>query len=282
MNARILAVSLAAVLAVPVLGIAAEGGAPPAVAPQTQTQAAGGYLGVLLGPVPGSVRAQLGSLLPDGQGIMIRDVVADSPAAKAGLEPYDVIVGYNDQKLFSPDQLTHLVRAEAPDTAVTLNIVHNGAISQTRVTLGQAPAETAGYGKPERGMPMCHHRLHHHRHQHEGPYGMGMMPPGHPEARDWESFDSMSLKKLADGTFKAEIQFLGDDGKLVKKEFTGSRDAISKQLKSQRDLPRAERFQLLDALSTRDRFMMPPPEWPEWYQPSFYAPQWWYNQEPDF
>jgi membrane-associated protease RseP (regulator of RpoE activity) len=280
MNQRILAVLLAAILAVPVVGIAAEGAAPPAVVPQTQTQAASGYLGVLLGPVPGSVRAQLGNLLPRGQGVMIRDVVADSPAAKAGLDPYDIIVGYNDQKLFSIEQLTQLVRAETPGTSVTLNVVHNGTLSQTRIALGQAPVETGDNGKPETGKPVCHHYRHHHRHTRAGP--PGMMPPGQAEERNWESFDSMSLKKLDDGTFKAEIRFLGDDGKLVKKEFSGSRTAIRHQLLSQRDLPRAERLQLLDALSTRDRFIMPPPEWPEWYQPSFYAPQWWYNQEPDY
>jgi hypothetical protein len=277
MNTRILAVIFAAVLAVPLVGSAAEGEAPPAVVPQTQTQAAAGYLGVLLGPVPGSVRAQLGSLLPRGQGIMIRDVVADSPAAKAGLKPYDIIVGYNDQKLFSTDQLTHLVRAESPDTAVTLNVVHNGAMSQTSVTLGQASAETGSYDNPETGMPMCHHRRHEHGHHQAGAHRM--MPPGQSEERSWESFDSMSLKKLDDGTYKAEIRFLGDDGKLVQKEFSGSRAAIRHQLMSQRDLPRAERLQLLDAVSARDRFMQPPPDWG--YMPGFYSPQW-NNQEPDF
>ena len=274
MNARILAILLAAVLAIPVVGIAAEGGAPPAAIPQTQPLATGGYLGVLLGPVPASVRAQLGSLLPPGQGVLIRDVVADSPAAKAGLESYDIIVAYNDQKLFSPDQLTHLVRAEAPDTAVTLNVVHKGTMSQTKATLGQAPAEAGKYGEPEERMCRHHHGM---RHHHAAPYGM--MPPGQSEERGWEGFDSMSLKKLADGTFKAEIRFLGDDGKLVNKEFTGSRDAIRDQLMSQRDLPRAERFQLLDALNARDRFMLPPPEWG--YLPGFYSPQR-YNLEPDF
>ena len=274
MNARILAVLLAAVLAIPVVGIAAEGGAPPAAIPQTQPLATGGYLGVLLGPVPASVRAQLGSLLPPGQGVLIRDVVADSPAAKAGLESYDIIVAYNDQKLFSPDQLTHLVRAEAPDTAVTLNVVHKGTMSQTKATLGQAPAEAGKYGEPEERMCRHHHGM---RHHHAAPYGM--MPSGQSEERGWEGFDSMSLKKLADGTFKAEIRFLGDDGKLVNKEFTGSRDAIRDQLMSQRDLPRAERFQLLDALNARDRFMLPPPEWG--YLPGFYSPQR-YNLEPDF
>jgi len=273
MNTHILAISLAAVLVAPVVGadeqtpasVAGATESSPAAEPATPVQSTGGYLGVLLTPVPSALRAQLGTLLPPGQGVMIRDVVNDSPAARAGIETYDVIVGYDDQKLFSPDQLSQLVRAETPDTTVTLNVVHDGAARQTKVTLGAASAAEGKYGYPPTGMPM-HHR-------HAGPYGM--MGPAESDDRSWESFDSMSLKKLDDGKFKAEIQFLGDDGKLVKKEFTGSRDAIREQLMGQADLPRTERFQLMDMLSARDRFLPPPSEWtlPGFYMPGFYGPQ---------
>ncbi len=285
MNTRILAVSIAAALAVPAMSMVAAADVPanetpapadvqadaPAAPAPAQVKAAGGYLGVLLGPVPYVLRAQMGDLLPPGQGVMIRDVAAASPAAKAGLKTYDVVVGYNDQKLYSAEQLSHLVRAESPDTTVTLSVVHDGATRQTKVTLGQARAQAAAGesgqepGCPEMGMPT-------HRH-HAGPYSM---PPSTEEG-SWESFDSMSLKKLEDGSFKAEIQFLGKDGKLVKQEFTGTRDTIRDQVMGQKDLPRAERHQLLEALSARDYFMPPP----EWFAPRFY-PQEWFNWQPDF
>jgi hypothetical protein len=63
----------------------------------------------------------------------------------------------------------------------------------------------------------------------------------------------------------------------VKQEFTGTRDAIRKQIVEQPDLPAAERYQLLDALSTRDVFFPPP----GWFAPGFYMPQW-FNWQPGF
>ena len=83
-------------------------------------EAAGGYLGVQLGEVPDAVRAQLAGVLPSGQGVMIRDVIDGSPAAKAGLKVFDILLNFGDQKLFAAEQLSRLVRAESPNTSITL------------------------------------------------------------------------------------------------------------------------------------------------------------------
>jgi hypothetical protein len=256
MNTRLLALSLATLLAIPAYSaVAATDQSSLLPAAMTQEEASGGYLGVLLGPVPDSLRAQLGDLLPSGQGVMIRDVVTDSPAARAGLKSFDVVVGYNDQKLYSADQFSHLVWAERPDTTATLNVVHNGVAEQLKVKIGKAE-EAGETGYPELAMQMNHH--------HRGPQ---WMYPGSDE-RNWESFDSLSLKKLDDGNFKADIQFLGQDGKLEKKEFKGTRDSIRDQILSQKDLPSPERYQLLEALSARDYYMPPS----VWFAPEFYSP----------
>jgi membrane-associated protease RseP (regulator of RpoE activity) len=296
MNRRTLAVSLAALLTPPLVAVGAEGDmdmaspsgppetqapAPIPAQPQTQTQpqeqrkqahaqeqiqSAGGYLGVLLGPVPFPLRAQLGPLLPPGQGIMIRDVVPDSPAARAGLKTYDILVGYDEQKLYSPDQLTYLVRADKSDTTITLNVVHNGRPQQTEVTLGEAPQTGENeYGYPQM-MPPMHYC-------HSGSHGKAS---GNDDS-GWESFDSMSLIKLDDGGYKAKIAFLGDDGKLIKKEFDGSRDEIRQQIMHQRDLPRRERQQLLQALGSNDNFMPTPGG----FAPGFYGPDW-FNWQPGY
>jgi membrane-associated protease RseP (regulator of RpoE activity) len=255
----LLAIMLATPLASPVS--AAEVSTPAA---PIQAQATGGYLGILLSPVPDALRAQLGEALPSGQGVLIRDVMDDSPAAQAGLKPYDILIGYDDQKLFSAEQLTRLVRADKPDQKVTLRVVRGGTVEDTQVTLGQAQA-MAESAHPHKTRPMHGRQL-----RPDAPLAGANMD-------SWESFDSMSLKKLPDGSFKAEIQYMGEDGKLVKQEFTGTRDAIRKQIVEQPDLPAAERYQLLDALSTRDIFLPPP----GWFAPGFYMPQW-FNWQPGF
>ncbi len=270
MKSSTLAVLLAIALAAPL--VATRAADVPTLAVPLQVQATGGYLGVLLGPVPDALRAQLGDVLPPGQGVMIRDVAKDSPAAKAGLKAYDILIRYDDQKVFSAEQLSHLVRADSPDKAVTLQLVRNGTAQDVQVMLGQAQAQAAGEsGYPELGMHV--------------PRMPGYVPgPSLPlpgaVAGNWDSFDSMSLKKLEDGNFKAEIRFLGKDGKLVKQEFTGTRDAIREQILEQMDLPPAERYQLLSALSARDPFFAAPPP-PDWFLPRSYLPPW-FNWQPGF
>ena len=257
MKSQSLAVLLAIVLAAPVATMvgAAE---LPTPSTRAQAQATGGYLGVLLGPVTDALRAQMRGVLPSGQGVMILNVIDDSPAAKAGLKAYDILISYNDQKLFSTEQLSHLVGSENPNTTVTLRVLRGGAVQDTRVTLGEAQAAPES-AYPGMGMSM-------HRHP---PLPHALLPGA--AGGNWESFDSMSLKKLRDGSFQAEIQYLGKDGKLVKQAFTGTRDAIREQILKQKDLPPAERNQLLDALSARD----------DWVAPHFYLPQG-FNWQPDF
>ncbi len=272
MKYRILAVSIALALTAPLAATTASAAdtTTPATPPQVQMQTTGGYLGVLLGPVPDVLRAQLGDILPSGQGVLIREVEAGSPAAKAGLKAYDILIGYNDQKLYSADQLSHLVRADSPNTTVTLSLVRAGAVQHIQVTLGQIQ------GQPETVVPQLGMRMHRH---HPGPYATPpspyATPPGLTEG-NWASFDSLSLKKLEDGSFKAEIHYRGDNGKLVKQSFTGSLDSIREQVTDQQNLPPIERHQLLEALSARDEFFIPPPG--QWFAPRFYMPQWFYWQ----
>lgn len=252
-----LAVALALALPAAATLVAAE---LPEAATPVQVQATGGYLGVVPGPVPEALRTQLGSVLPPGQGVLVREVADDSPAALAGLRTYDILLSYNDQKLFSADQLRQLVLAESPQTTVTLRVVRAGTTNDVKVTLAgtqtSAQADYASMGIP--WMPTHRHHLRPHP-----------PLPGAP-ADNWESFDSLSLQKLQDGRFKAEIQFLGTDGKLVRQEFTGSRDEIRAQVMKEKDLPPIERNQLLEALSARDDIFMPG----DWYAPRFYLPPW--------
>src|SRR5262245_35702388 len=52
------------------------------------------WIGVLGGPVPDELRAQLD--IPADQGVLLRHVAPDSPAEKAGLKVFDVLLRAND------------------------------------------------------------------------------------------------------------------------------------------------------------------------------------------
>lgn len=271
MKTRQLTAAIALALVVPFASpLLAADQAPPSAAPLA-TQAAGGYLGVMLGPVPEPLRAQLGSVLPAGQGVMVRDVSDDSPAAKAGLRAYDILLSYGDQKLFSAQQLSQLVHGDGANRAVMLTVVRNGAAMELPVTLGEARADATGFGSGGvPWMPM------------QREFRRPMVPPlyGQPsqETRDdWEAFDSLSLQKRQDGSYQAEIQYLDASGSLQKHQFTGSRDEIRDQVARQSDLPPVERRQLLDALSARgglDPMVAP------FGQPMMLPP--WFNRIPGY
>lgn len=222
-----------------------------------------GYLGVFLAPIPDAVRAQLGNKLPLGQGVMVMQVMPGSPADQAGLEPFDILVYLDDQKLFTTDQVAQLVRAEGADKAVNFAVLHGGMPLDMQIVLAGSPITSEPVMHP--AMPR-----------------RGLMPPAVPLGKpaetqmdSWQSFSSMSMKKLDDGKLQVDIAYLDKDGKTVNKSFTGTPDEVRQQIDKQDDLPPAERKQLLDAMYGRDHMMMPdmgitvpwmnPPDMPHWF-----------------
>ncbi len=264
MNAKSLALAVA--LALPAAGPAIAGGPVTPEAPMAQSVAAtAGYLGVSLVPVPEVLRAQLAAVLPAGQGVMIGDSVQGSPAAQAGLQAYDVLVRFDDQQLFSAAQVVGLVRAAGPGKVVVLQLVRGAASKQVQVSLGSARAQVEAV-EPAARQPWMGWHPH---------WPHPDMAPRASSSGGWESFDSLTLEKLDKGGFRAEIQYLGADGGLVKQEFTGTRDEIRQQILKQESLPATERDQLLDALAARDV-----PAWPSAdFGPRF--PPHWFHWGPD-
>jgi len=79
------------------------------------------YLGVATSPANELLADQL--KLGKGTGLVIDFVEPDSPAAKAGIRPHDVLVRLGDQILVNPPQLQVLVRLQKPGDKVTLTLV---------------------------------------------------------------------------------------------------------------------------------------------------------------
>jgi hypothetical protein len=202
------------------------------------------FLGVSVEPMFPALASHLPGGFAPGQGVLIADVDANSPAEKAGLKPHDVLLTYGDQKLFSPEQLGGLVAADKPGAAVKLSIFRQGKKDDVTVTLSShARQPRQDFGT----FP-------------QGPLGgwMARLPRqflrGMPQnqvrsgANPWESFDAMTLRKTGDNRFQIEIQYLDKDGKTQKHTFEGTREEIRRDIEAQRDLPGNERQHLLRAL----------------------------------
>jgi S1-C subfamily serine protease len=105
-----------------------------------------GHLGIAIQPVTPEIAAKL--RLPEVRGVVVENVASSSAAARAGIQPGDVIVGFNGQPVSSGNILRNQVAATPPGTEVELNILRDGREQKTRVTLGEyKPPVAAQRGK---------------------------------------------------------------------------------------------------------------------------------------
>jgi hypothetical protein len=93
------------------------------------------WLGISTEEASEAVAAQLG--LKPGDGLVVVYVEADSPAAKAGLQKYDVLVQLGDQLLVTPGQLRKLVRRQKEGDVVNLTFYRAGKKQSVSATLAK-------------------------------------------------------------------------------------------------------------------------------------------------
>ena len=108
-----------------------------------------GYLGVAAQPVAAALRAALA--LPAGQsgdkGALVANVEPRSPAAKAGLQPGDVITAVDGQAVADPRDLAREIAALKPGADAKITLIRNGAPATETVTIAaQTDGETADRG----------------------------------------------------------------------------------------------------------------------------------------
>jgi hypothetical protein len=94
-----------------------------------------GYLGVMLQELTPSMSKAL--QMGDKSGVMINEVVDDSPAAKAGLEDGDVILEFNGQTVSDNDDLVKAVRGTSPGETVPVVVLRNGKNQTIQVEVGK-------------------------------------------------------------------------------------------------------------------------------------------------
>ncbi|MFQ5690380.1 MAG: PDZ domain-containing protein [Gemmatimonadota bacterium] len=104
-------------------------------------QGEGSYLGVEIRDVDEKAAKRLS--LPGEYGVVVEDVLEDSPAAEAGLEDDDVIVRWNGTRVESVVQLRRLVRETPGGRSVSLGVVRDGSERQIHVELGERPEGVA-------------------------------------------------------------------------------------------------------------------------------------------
>ena len=123
-----------------------------------------GYLGVAAQPIrPDMAVALHMKKNPDGtppKGALVASVEPDSPAAKAGVQPGDVILKVNGETIGNPRDLAVDIADIAPGSYATLKVLHDGHVQAITAKLSDLPDQTAdtgggpGNGTPDIGLAL--------------------------------------------------------------------------------------------------------------------------------
>ena len=98
-----------------------------------------GYVGLASQPVSEQMAKALH--LSDNSGALVASVVSDGPAAKAGVQPGDVIQSVNGEKVANPRDLALDVAAVKPGDTAKFDLLRNGEQQSVSVAVAQMPNE---------------------------------------------------------------------------------------------------------------------------------------------
>lgn len=109
-----------------------------------------GWLGVSIQDLTPELAEQFD--VPDTNGALVTDVVADSPAQNGDVQRGDVIRDYDGHPVDNSTRLRTTVAETTPGTGVAIGIVREGREQTLSVVIGQMPGDMAGLPDGEGGV----------------------------------------------------------------------------------------------------------------------------------
>jgi serine protease Do len=100
-----------------------------------------GRIGVGIAEVTKEIAEPLG--LPKAAGALVRNVEANGPAAKAGVEEGDIILRFDGKTIEKSSDLPRLVGATRPGAKVGMQVWRKGATRDLQVTVGESEPDRA-------------------------------------------------------------------------------------------------------------------------------------------
>jgi serine protease Do len=112
------------------------------------------FIGVQMGPLDRRMAQKLN--VGDRKGVLVSDVVADSPAAVAGVQPLDVITGFDGELIDGPRTLQQLVEQSEIGRGHTLTVLRDGKPLTLKINVKPLPRDLSAAGparvlQPEAG-----------------------------------------------------------------------------------------------------------------------------------
>jgi serine protease Do len=104
------------------------------------------YIGVQMGPLDARMASQLG--VSDRKGVLVNDVVPDSPAGEAGVQELDIITAFDGQPVRGMRSLQEMVERSAFDKPHMLTVVRDGQRLTLTINVKPLPKQVAQRGRP--------------------------------------------------------------------------------------------------------------------------------------
>ncbi len=104
------------------------------------------YLGVKIEPLTAELARQF--QVADSQGVLVAEVNADTPAARAGMKEGDVVVSFDGHKVANPRDLQAVVERTPTDKQATMNVIRDGKSVELKVKLEYLPEDRVVSSRP--------------------------------------------------------------------------------------------------------------------------------------
>ena len=116
-----------------------------------------GWLGVSIQPLTAELAKSFGA--KDTKGVLISDIVPDSPASRSGLKSGDVLLEFNGKKMEAPADLQRAVGLSNPNQDAKVKVLRDQSEKTLEIKIGEAPeersearADPGGRGRPLLGL----------------------------------------------------------------------------------------------------------------------------------
>jgi len=110
-----------------------------------------GWLGVSIQPLTAELAKSFNA--KDTKGVLISDVIGESPAAKAGLKPGDILLEFDGKKVEAPADLQRTVGLAQPGQEAKMKVWRDQGEKTIDIKIGEAPDDKETSARPSRVAP---------------------------------------------------------------------------------------------------------------------------------
>src|SRR3989454_100523 len=110
-----------------------------------------GWLGVSIQPLTQELARSFNA--KDTKGVLISDVIGESPAAKAGLKPGDILLEFDGKKVEAPADLQRTVGLAQPGQEAKMKVWRDQGEKTIDIKIGEAPDDKETPARPSRVAP---------------------------------------------------------------------------------------------------------------------------------